>query len=303
VGQRQGLEVGAERPETKSLWLLPSGSDQVGDSLVRPTPAAHMGEDHVLRKLVGATPLHQSFTPCTRRTRMFLLAAILLASAAQAAEPVTVTAYPWAPFISPMGEPFRGRSEDTFARWFYGADVNHDGMLTVDEMRADAERFFTVLDTDRDGRIGSEERIAYEATITPEVQINSDWKRTRQEAAQARSREDSKSEERRSRRSGNTIDGYQLDGLQGAARYGLLNLPEPVSGADADFNRIVTLDEFRRAADYRFQLLDSTRSGRPTMDTLRPFLPSRPKEGRRVKRPKNADDTRIGVPFPAGSQP
>jgi hypothetical protein len=37
------VEVGAERPETKSLWLLPSGSDQVGDSLVRPTPAAHMG--------------------------------------------------------------------------------------------------------------------------------------------------------------------------------------------------------------------------------------------------------------------
>ena len=31
-----------ERPETKSLWLLPSGPDQVGDSLVRPTPAAHM---------------------------------------------------------------------------------------------------------------------------------------------------------------------------------------------------------------------------------------------------------------------
>src|SRR5687768_13853454 len=31
-----------ERPGTKSLWLLPSGSDQVGDSTVRPTPAAHM---------------------------------------------------------------------------------------------------------------------------------------------------------------------------------------------------------------------------------------------------------------------
>ena len=235
---------------------------------------------------------------------MIFLAAVLpiLASAAQASEPITVTAYPWAPFISPMGEPFRGRSEDTFARWFHGADGNRDGMLTADEMRADAERFFAVLDTDRDGRIGSVERMAYEATIAPEVQINSNWKRTRQEAAEARASEDRKRGDRRSRRSENTIDGYQLDGLQGAARYSLLNLPEPVSGADADFNRIVTLDEFRRAASYRFQLLDSVRSGRLTIESLRPLLPSRPKEGRRVKRPKNAGDTRIGVPFPTGTQ-
>jgi Ca2+-binding EF-hand superfamily protein len=230
---------------------------------------------------------------------MSFLAAILLASAAQANEPVTVTAYPWAPFISPMGEPFRGRSEDNFVRWFHQADGNRDGMLTADEMRADAERFFSVLDSDRDGRVGSVERMAYEASIAPEVQVNSDWKRTRQEAAEARSRENGKPEDRRFR---STVDGYQLDGLQGAARYGLLNLPEPVSGADADFNRIVTLDEFRSAAAYRFQLLDSNRSGRLTIESLRPLLPSRPKEGQRVKRPKNAGDTRIGVPFPTGNQ-
>ena len=30
------------RPVAESLWLLPSGSDQVGDDHVRPTPAAHM---------------------------------------------------------------------------------------------------------------------------------------------------------------------------------------------------------------------------------------------------------------------
>ena len=44
----------------------------------------------------------------------------------------------------------------------------------------------------------------------------------------------------------NTIDGYRFDGLQGAARYGLLNIPQPVAGADADFNRAITLDEFRQ---------------------------------------------------------
>ena len=225
---------------------------------------------------------------------------LLLAAAAQDGEPVTVTAYPWAPFISPMGEPFRGRQEDNFTRWFHQADRNRDGFLTAGEMQADAERFFSVLDTDKDGRIGSEERMAYEATITPEVLSNSTWKRTRQEAAEARASADRNGEDRRSRRSRNMIDGYQLDGLQGAARYSLLNIPEPVSGADADFNRIITLEEFRRAATYRFHLLDGNRSGKLTVEGLKVLLPTRPKDGRRGKRSKDAVDTRVGLPLPAG---
>jgi len=228
-----------------------------------------------------------------------------LVAAAQAEEPpkpITVTGYRWAPFLSPMGEPFRSRTpdDDPFARWFHQADGDQDGMLTADEMRADAERFFAALDVDRDGRINSEERMAYESKIAPEVQVNSDWKRTREEAAaESRSGDDSDRGNRR-RRWPNEIDGYQLDGLQGAARYGLLNLPEPVAGADANFDRFVSLDEFRRAASYRFQLLDRDRSGRLTLKNLEVLLPSRPKEGRRVKRPKNAVDTRIGLPLPEG---
>lgn len=228
-----------------------------------------------------------------------------LVAAAQAEEPpkpITVTGYRWAPFLSPMGEPFRSRTpdDDPFARWFHQADGDQDGMLTADEMRADAERFFAALDVNRDGRIDSEERMTYESKIAPEVQVNSDWKRTRQEtAAEAGSGDDSDRGKRR-RRWSNEIDGYQLDGLQGAARYGLLNLPEPVAGADANFDRFVSLDEFRRAASYRFQLLDRDRSGRLTLKNLEVLLPSRPKEGRRVKRPKNAVDTRIGLPLPEG---
>ena len=233
-----------------------------------------------------------------------LIFAVILASAAQAEEPpkpITVTVYKWAPFVSPMGEPFRSRApdDDPFARWFRQADGNQDGMLSADEIRADAERFFATLDGNRDGRIDSEERMTYESKIAPEVQVNSDWKRTRPEiAAEARSHED-----RRDRRRGrweNGVDGYQLDGLQGAARYGLLNLPEPVAGADADFDRYVSLDEFRRAASYRFQLLDSDRSGRLTLGQLEVLVPSRPKEGRRVKRRKDAVDTRIAIPVPLG---
>ena len=233
-----------------------------------------------------------------------LLFALILASAAQADEPsrpITVTAYPWAPFVSPMGEPFRSRSreDDPFPRWFRQADGNQDGLLTADEMRADAERFFARLDGNRDGRIDSEERMTYENEIAPEVQSNSQWKQTRQEIAAEALSGDNRRDRRK--RWDKNIDGYQLDGLQGAARYGLLNLPEPVSGADADFNRIITLDEFRSAALYRFQLLDSDRSGRLTIQNLEALIPSRPKDGRRVKRSKNAVDTRVGLPLPAGN--
>jgi len=240
---------------------------------------------------------------------LFVIPILASALADEPTAPITVTAYPWAPFVSPMGEPFRSHApdDDPFARWFHQADRNQDGVLTADEMRADAERFFATLDGNRDGRIDSEARMAYESEIAPEVQSNSRWKRTRQEtAAEARSDDDDADRDDRRRRRANNIDGYQLDGLQGAARYGLLNLPEPVAGADANFDRFVSLDEFRSAAAYRFQLLDGDRSGRLTLQKLEVLVPSRPKDGRRVKRPKNAVDPRIGIPVPiddAGPRP
>jgi hypothetical protein len=51
-------------------------------------------------------------------------------------------------------------------------------------------------------------------------------------------------------------------------RYALLNIPEPVISADADFNRGVSIEEFRRAASKRFQLLDLNHTGRLTLATL-----------------------------------
>src|SRR5690349_19127205 len=143
---------------------------------------------------------------------MLVLALIpFLASAAQAEtqpKPITVTGYAWAPFVSPMGEPFRSRTrdDDPFARWFHQADRNQDGVITADEMRADAERFFATLDVNGDRRIDSEERMTYETEIAPEVQVNSKWKQTRQEiAAEARSGGDPDREDRRRRT--NDVDG------------------------------------------------------------------------------------------------
>lgn len=204
--------------------------------------------------------------------------------------PIVVKAFPWAPFISPMGEPFRPPStgEAPIARWFVKADRNRDGMLTPDEMLADAERFFARLDSNHDGQIDPDERRAYELEIAPEIQVNSDWRRPRGQAAAdgAQKRHDQH-------------DGYQIRGLQGAARYGILNIPQPVASADADFNRAITLAEFRQAASYRFKLLDSNGQGRLALPELEARLPLRPK-GKRAKPLKDEMDARIGTPLPEG---
>src|SRR3954447_17368221 len=72
-------------------------------------------------------------------------------------------------FISPMGEPFRpgGHDDDTLADWFRQADRNHDGWVTLEEMQQDAERFFAVLDLNRDGEIDPDEITHYENVIAP----------------------------------------------------------------------------------------------------------------------------------------
>lgn len=219
-----------------------------------------------------------------------LIVPILLSVAAAEESAIVVKAYPWAPFVSPMGEPFRPPSsgEAPIARWFAQADRNRDGMLTADEMQADAERFFARLDSDHDGQIDPDERRTYETVIAPEVQVNSNWKLPRGQGNDSWRN-----------RTHDDHDGYQINGLQGAARYGLLNIPQPVASADADFNRAVTLAEFRQAASYRFNLLDSNGQGRITLPDLEVRLPLRPK-GKRAKPRKNEPDRRIGTPLPEG---
>lgn len=232
-----------------------------------------------------------------------MIAPLLMSVAAAQEPPITVRGYPWAPFVSPMGEPFRppATGQPPIASWFVQADRNRDGVLTADEMQLDADRFFARLDDNQDGQLDREEMVNYESMIAPEIQVNSNWRRQRGEVA-------SQAEQSRPNRLGGDArkrgedehDGYRINGLQGAARYGLLNIPQPVASADADFNRAVTLAEFRQAASYRFKLLDTQKQGRITLAELEARLPTRPK-GKRAKPRKDAPDTRIGNPLPEGS--
>ncbi len=233
-----------------------------------------------------------------------LLILPILAAAAPA--PILVTGQRWAPFISPMGEPFRshGPNDDTVADWFRQADLNHDGYLTAAEMQGDAERFFKLLDTNHDGQIDPDELVHYEWEVAPEIQVNSRQRRRRGDPAPASSTEsdrgalggeDEDGRAKRRRQDENTLD----SGPMGAARYALLNIPEPVAAADADFNRAITLDEFRQAALERFQLLDKNHEGKLSLQELEAMLPPPPAPGRKRKPPKNALDTRYGSPVPA----
>jgi Ca2+-binding EF-hand superfamily protein len=57
---------------------------------------------------------------------------------------------------------------------------------------------------------------------------------------------------------------------------GLLPISEPVATADSNFNRGVTLNEFRTAADKRFGALDMDKRGLLTLDRLEDIRPEAP---------------------------
>ena len=242
------------------------------------------------------------------------LAVLIAAAAAAAAQPeaqrstpIIVKGHVWAAFISPMGEPFRprGAGDDTLARWFNQADRNQDGMLTADEMLTDADRFFATLDTDNNGEIDPDELAHYEWEVAPDVQVNSRTRRSPGQPSPTQSKDTGDTQSRRherDRQRAAEVDALGIGGaLQGAARYSLLNIPEPVAAADTDFNRAISLQEFRQAALARFQLLDRERQGRLTLAGLKALLPELPAPGAKRKRRKDAADSRIGNPLPPGN--
>ncbi len=236
----------------------------------------------------------------------FVVLALAAPETAASSKAIYVTGHPWAPFISPMGEPFRAHSpgDDALADWFHQADRNHDGFITLDEMVADAERFFATLDTNHDGEIDPDELDHYEWEVAPEIQVNSRTRRAPGQPApvvQTADLGEDQPTDRRKRRGIDDDSSLGMGGaLQGAARYGLLNIPEPVAAADADFNRSITLEEFRQAAVARFQLLDIKHEGRLTLDELEAMRPNLELKGHRHKRNDNAPDARVGNPLPPG---
>lgn len=186
---------------------------------------------------------------------------IFAASSAAQAQPGAPAPLPAAPhigrpFISPMGEPFWAatREDSGLAAWVRAADTNHDGQVTLDEMKGDADRFFALLDVDGDGEIAPDEITRYETVVAPHISDASG---------------------------------------QSAARLDLLGMPEPVTAADTNFNRGVSREEFRQAAGQRFVALDLDHHGYLTLaglQSIRPAAPARPNRQVTPVEPPRDDD-------------
>lgn len=201
-------------------------------------------------------------------------------------------------FISPSGEPFRG--PDGLGHWLAQADANHDGAVTLEEFRADAQHSFKFLDTNGDGVIDNFEKQHYERDVVPEIGVM-----TFDEGPSARP---SGGGRRGGRGGGGMGSGgmgrgggrgggmgggsgdagdrsdvlaqqQQLSrvpaaGRDGAARFSLLNEPEPIGAADTNVDGKVTLAEWMAATDRRFAKLDHDKTGRLTRESLLKIQPA-----------------------------
>jgi hypothetical protein len=186
-------------------------------------------------------------------------------------------------FISPSGEPFRG--EGGLARWFAQADADHDGAITLEEFRADAMHSFKVLDANGDGTIDGFELQAYERNIVPEIGIMSF-----EAGAQGGGRMRTAGTGGAGRTSGAPAGAHAdpeamlreqaqnaripVAGRDGAARFSLLNEPQPIAAADANLDGNVTLAEWTAMTDRRFAKLDHLKAGRLTLESLLKVQPA-----------------------------
>jgi len=190
-------------------------------------------------------------------------------------------------FISPCGEPYRGRPGEPYpvALWFKQADLNHDGVVDKAEFRADHAGFFDALDADGNGVLDGTEVGFYEHRVVPDVYgrgaprfgaLGPDRGGAQLILAQVLGQpqggpgeiqgptgargplRDLNPQRRRS----------EPTTLIGAAAYGLLTEPEPVTAADADVDGRISKAEFLAAADRRFARLDTNGDGKLTLDEL-----------------------------------
>ena len=175
-------------------------------------------------------------------------------------------------FISPMGEPFRGASgAEQLRAWYNIADADHNGSLSLTEMRADADRFYLSLNVNRDREIDPTELRAYEQAV-PEIRVGIGGLGIT--SGNARSRRNRLSPEY-AQAGSMVLTPLERDRVRrGAGLYGVLATPNPVASTDTNFNRGISAEEFARAARDRFVLLDANRDGLIRFEEL-PALPSR----------------------------
>jgi Ca2+-binding EF-hand superfamily protein len=175
-------------------------------------------------------------------------------------------------FISPCGEPFEAPKKDAYpvVKWFNNADTNHDGRLTIEEMRTDADRFFKVLDRDGNGYIDGHEVTIYEFKIVPEILTPTGQLQTGiiKVMMQSPSAAVAPISPTGAAPGDENVYRERLNGTQGAVYYSLLREPEPVRSADRNFDYRITQKEFEEHSDRHFTALDTEKRGYLTLADL-----------------------------------
>lgn len=192
-----------------------------------------------------------------------LLAAFVAAGAALAQPPPAPPGQrppgqpdrPLALFVSPAGEPFRGTYvEDGLRLWFSKADADQDKALNPAEFLADHMRFFRLADHKGDGQIDGPDVDRYERETVPEISKPGDPPEARRAPRLDRNgKPETMPLVRRIR---------ETPKRDGAARFSVLNEPEPLRYADADLDFRITEKEWTEASARRFRVLDANRDGR-----------------------------------------
>lgn len=204
-------------------------------------------------------------------------------------------------FISPCGEPYRGKPGDPYpsALWFKQADLNHDGVIDLAEFRADHAGFFDALDADDSGVLEGPELQFYETKVVPDV-FAPETLSLRADPPPLPGRDGARLYLAQQWLPGLTKPaegshpgeehGYNPDAagsakgpmndlsagrsapqrreMVAAAAYGLLGEAEPVRAADTNLDGKVSKAEFLAAADRRFKKLDKRGDGKLTLDEL-----------------------------------
>jgi EF hand len=192
---------------------------------------------------------------------------------------------PMPPFISPAGKPYRSEDGEPYAKaeWFAVLDADQNGELSIEDFVTEAEAFFAELDVDADGRIAWSEITRYEQVVAPEVQAGF----TPAGAGGMRPPPDMPIP----RGSGGGPPGGGPPGgmgggpppgmgggpskamlkklanmPQGAGRFAILGMPQPVMAADGNMNGSVTIEEMRAAAVQRFGWLNNMGNGDGKLD-------------------------------------
>ena len=167
-------------------------------------------------------------------------------------------------FFSPSGEPFRTAVGQPYPvmTWFNQADTDHDGKLSRDEFIADAMRFFAELDLNHDGYISSTENTNYENNIAPEIlsvdpRIQQPYIRVPDADPDMDTTADA-----------DPMAGKYIKQILGAAQYSLIDEPQPILAADANFDFRLSTDEWLAATNQRFTILDRNGDGFITPDEL-----------------------------------